>query len=113
MSCSFIDVVTYCNRALLRGQYLNIFFLESCFARHRDFPGQNVKDLQSPNPRECQKWCQRTKECDMFIYATKSFDQEAKSNNCFLKKGMPDRLDTVFGLVAGPKFCHNGGGNFH
>ena len=49
----------------------------------------------------------------MFIYATKSFDQEAKSNNCFLKKGMPDRLDTVFGLVAGPKFCHNGGGNFH
>ena len=56
-------------------------------------------------PEECQKWCQETKECEMFVYATESFHVESKKKYCYLKHNMADKLTTLKGLLAGPKYC--------
>ena len=93
---------------------IKISTLESCFIRDKDFPGNNLGDTKLENPEECQKWCQETQECEMFIYATKEFKIKDRQNDCYLKNNMADKyeLTAEYGLVAGPKFCHNDGGNF-
>lgn len=86
--------------------------IERCFVRDADFDGHDLGSKKLPNPEECQKWCQETKECDMFVYATKAFNVKAKQSFCYLKNNMAKRLSRLEestkpkkGLIAGPKFC--------
>ena len=58
-----------------------------------------------PNSEECQKWCQETKECDMFVYVTEKFNAKSQHSRCYLRNGMTGRLQVKKGLVTGPKFC--------
>ena len=89
------------------------FDVSHCFARNKVYSGQHfaVKKLQ--NAEECQQLCQESKGCEMFIFATNQFYGEFyQRSSCYLMKDMAESLSTVVGVIAGPKFCHNNGGNF-
>ena len=117
--------------------YFLFFTIDGCFIRDGDFEynvrGYNYDDWISkklPSPEACQKWCQGTKECEMFVYGTKDFSDKvqllkgskesmeslwAQQSVCYLMKNYQviDRLTTsqlttnyrLSRLVAGPKFC--------
>ena len=90
--------------------------LERCFVKDKDMVGPSFKSEKLPNPEECQKLCQRTKECEMFVYATTTFNSKGSFSSrpgyCHLKEGISiPSFKTAYGVIAGPKFCHNDGGN--
>ena len=93
---------------------------ERCFIKDKNLPGPNLKAKKLPNPEECQKFCQKTKECEMFIYVTKEFNDKktdlifndkAQHGDCYLKDKIGNELQAANGLIAGPKFCNEDGGN--
>ena len=53
------------------------FTLERCLLKDKDLYGHDLKIKKLPSPEECQRWCQETKECEMFVYATKTFGTDA------------------------------------
>ena len=73
--------------------------------KDKDLYGHDLKIKKLPSPEECQRWCQETKDCEMFVYATKTFGRDAQKNDCYLKKKMPKELTELKGTIAGPKFC--------
>ena len=85
--------------------FVDNFIDNSCFVRDGDFSMHDLTSKKLPNPEECQKWCQETKECEMFVYATTEFNKKSQQNDCYLKNGIVDALQGVKGLVTGPRFC--------
>ena len=61
-----------------------------------------------PNPEECQRLCQETKKCEMFVYTTKEFDSKRK-NYCYLINHISGKMNYKGNnrkkIVLGPKFC--------
>ena len=57
---------------------------------------------------ECDDWCKETKECEMFVYDTTTFNYDVLKSICYLKKNMADKLQitkTKDRVFAGPKYC--------
>ena len=88
--------------------FVDNFMDNSCFVRDAYtnlYSKLILAEKKLPNPEECQKWCQETKECEMFVYATTEFNKKSQQNDCYLKNGIVDALQGVKGLVTGPRFC--------
>ena len=98
------DFSQYCFILFILSYFID-FTDNSCFVRDTAFSSHDLTSKKLPNPEECQKWCQETKKCDMFVYATKEFNTKSQQSVCYLKNAMADRLQVKKGLVTGPKFC--------
>ena len=91
--------------------YFFIYSDAGCILRDANYESHTLKGKELPNQQECQKWCQETEECEVFVYG-RDFDitkngltYKPKASICFLKKNVTNILSQKKGLVAGQKFC--------
>ena len=110
-------------------QKCRVFYIldVGCVLRDGDYESHALIDKKMANQQECQRWCQETQKCEMFVYAmdvdinryaqyiykyiinrnaqSHGLKDKSKLSNCFLKKNISNVLSKKKGLAAGQKFC--------